>query len=238
MMLHQTTEAALRDLDATADPAVVRFDAGPAFAGCAAVLPSAFNPPTAAHLHLLEVAREVDGVRQTAALLSTRNVAKGVFGASLAHRIGMLLAVHAVDPWFAVLATNAARLADQARALRAAFPASGFDFVVGHDTLIRLFDPVYYDDMDAELTAFFAQHRVIATNRGDASVAAVQAFVDTQAGDFAGRIVVREIDRHPASLSSTSARRAVAGGLHPVAVPAPVANYIREHALYQEGATP
>lgn len=237
-MLPLDTEATLRELDGTADPGVLRFDSGPALAGRVAVLPSAFNPPTAAHLHLLEVAREVDGVRQTAALLSTRNVAKGVFGASLAHRVGMLLAVHAVDPWIAVLATNAARLADQARALRAAYPASSFDFVVGHDTLIRLFDPIYYDDMAADLTAFFGQHRVIATNRGDASVGAVQAFVDTQAGDFADRIVVREIDRRPASLSSTSARQAVAGGLHPVSVPSPVADYIRDHALYRDGATP
>jgi nicotinamide-nucleotide adenylyltransferase len=237
-MLPSAIETTLQDLDATPDPSVVRFDAGAPFAGRVAVLPSAFNPPTAAHLHLLEVAREVDGVQQTAALLSTRNVAKGVFGASLAHRIGMLLAIHAVDPWVAVLATNAARLADQSRALRAAYPASGFDFVVGHDTLIRLFDPVYYDDMAADLSAFFGQHRVIATNRGDASIEAVQAFVDTQAGGFADRIIVREIDHHPASLSSTSAREAVAGGLHPVSVASPVADYIREHALYRDGPTP
>src|SRR6185437_10745724 len=121
-------------------------------------------PPTLAHLHLLETAAALEPGGRPAALLSTRNVAKGVFGAALADRVGMLLAMHAIHPALGVLATNAARLVEQARALRAEFEDAQFDFVVGHDTLVRLFDAVYYTDMQAGLGEFFAHHRVIATN--------------------------------------------------------------------------
>jgi nicotinamide-nucleotide adenylyltransferase len=223
--------AALQRLDSDSAFAALRFDDGPPLAGPVVVLPSAFNPPTRAHLHLLETAAALDDARP-AALLSTRNVAKGVFGATLDDRVAMLLALHAAHPVLAVLATNAARLADQAAALRATFPAAAIDFVVGHDTLIRLFDPVYYDDMEAALATFFAHHRVIATNRGDASIDVVAAFVAESAGRFKDRIIVRAIDADPASLSSTGARTSVANGAAPAEVAPEVAAYIRDHALY------
>ena len=82
--------------------------------GRVAVLPSAFNPPTIAHLHLLEQALRVEGVTLAAAMLSTRNVAKGVVGAGLADRVGMLLA-----------AIGRGRLAGRAGSQRGAAGRSG-----------------------------------------------------------------------------------------------------------------
>ena len=225
--------AVLERLDSAPGPTALRFDDGADLAGPVVVLPSAYNPPTIAHLRLLEVAGLIDHARP-AALLSTRNVAKGVFGASLADRAGMLLAIHQHQPSLAVLASNAARLADQAAALRAAFPLATVDFVVGHDTLIRLFDPVYYDDMAATLETFFAHHRVIATNRGDVSVDTVRSYVEDSAGPFASRIIVCELDAHPASLSSTAARATAAVGASPIEVAPEVAAYIRTHHLYRD----
>jgi nicotinamide-nucleotide adenylyltransferase len=226
-------EAALRDLDASPSPAVARFDAGPEPAGRVAVLPSAFNPPTWAHLHLLDVGLAVEGVTSSAALLTTKNVAKEVFGAGLADRVAMLLAVQESRPGLAILATNVARLIDQAAALRAWSPRLDFDLVVGYDTLVRLFDSRYYADMQAELSPFFDRHRVIATNRGQHGVAAAAAFLlRPEARPFASAILVRELDDHPASLSSTAARSDVARGEHPSALPPEVAAYIRAHGLY------
>lgn len=224
---------ALEDLDRSPGYRALRFDEGAPLDGRVAVLPSAFNPPTLAHLHLLEVAQTVEGVCASVALLTTRNVAKAVVGATLADRVGMLLASREERPALSVVAANAARLADQAQALRATFPGTSFDFVVGYDTLIRLFDAVYYEDMAKQLGGFFAEHRVIATNRGDTPIEAVREFVATAAGQFRERIIVREIDRQPASLSSTAARIAVANGGEPLAVPPAVAAYIRGHGLYR-----
>src|SRR5690606_30050650 len=93
-----------------------------------------------------------------------------------------------------VLASNAARIMDQGRALRAAYPGAAFDFVVGFDTLVRVFEPRYYDDMVRELNPFFRDHRLIATNRGELSVEDVEEFLNRNiVRDFAERIVVCEI---------------------------------------------
>lgn len=212
----------------------MRFDGGPPFVSRIAVLPAAYNPPTLAHSNLLELGRSEPGVSASAALLSTRNVDKGVHGATLAQRIQMLLTLHAANG-IAVLATNRARLVDQSRALRVAFPGVGFDFVVGYDTLVRVFDERYYDDMAAELAPFFAEHRLVATNRAEHSVAEVERFLQAHplARQHRDRILVRQIDEHPASLSSSAARADAAAGMDSTHLPPPVAAYIREHGLYR-----
>jgi nicotinic acid mononucleotide adenylyltransferase len=232
------TEEWLRSIDLSLAPAVARFDAVEALTGRIAVLPSAFNPPTIAHLHLLEQALDVEGVTAAAAMLSTRNVAKGVVGAGLADRVGMLLAAREDANWLVVLAVNAARLVDQAAALTEAYPGAEFDFVVGFDTLVRLFDRVYYNEMELELEPFFARHRVIATNRADAGIERVREFVKAEAGPFQSRIVAIEIDEGPASMSSTAAREAVANGLPPGEAPSSVLAYIKRRGLYQAPINP
>ena len=225
--------ATLELLDAAADPAAARFDAGPRFSGEVAVLPSAFNPPTLAHEHLLRRALAAFGLRQAAALLTTRNVDKGLYGAGLADRVGMLLALNAEWPDLGVLASNKARIIDQAAALSAAFPSVRFDFVVGFDTLERLFARRYYTDMEAELAPFFTRHRVLAANRGAAAAEDVRQWIDRHSGRFAERILALEIEEHPASLSSTKARERAAAGEETDDLPAPVARYIAEHGLYR-----
>lgn len=223
----------LSELDATPAPAVARFDSGGPFRGRLAFLPSAYNPPTLAHVRLLESALEVDGVRHVAAMLTTRNVAKDVFGASLHDRVAMLLELHHERPELAVLAANAARIIDQASALSAAFGDVGVDAIVGFDTLERLFDPRYYDDMERELAPFFERHRVIAANRGNFRVTDVEAWVHANAGVFAGRILVREIQAYPASLSSTLVRGSVAAGVDDLSVSPAVRRYIEQRGLYR-----
>ncbi|MBI2766438.1 MAG: hypothetical protein HYX53_11090 [Chloroflexi bacterium] len=212
---------------------VARFDDGDPFAGRVAVLPSAYNPPTRAHTSLLEVGAATEGVSAAAALLSTTNVDKQLFGAPLSHRVGMLLAARSAEPGLAVLSTNAARFADQAEALRIQYGRVEFDFIAGFDTLVRIFDERYYQDMPATLDRFFAAHRLIATNRAQATIDAVREFVDQpRVRPYRARIIVRELDPHPASLSSTQARQHAERGDHPPAVLPAVAAYIREHGLY------
>ena len=223
----------LEALDHAPQPAAIRFDHGPAFDGTAAVLPSAFNPPTLAHQHLMQRALEAFGVRHALALLTTRNVDKGVHGAPLADRVGMLLSL--AEEWseLAVAASNQARIIDQAQALTGAFPGTEFDFIVGFDTLERLFAERYYTDMWAELAPFFARHRVLAANRGSVEAREVAAWIDEHSGAFRDRILALEIDEFPASLSSTRVREALASGGNELHLPRPVLRYINEHALYR-----
>lgn len=218
-------------------PAAARFGADGALAGGWAVLPSAFNPPTRAHLRLLDLAREAAGAAGGAALLTTRNVAKGVEGAPLADRIGMLLAARESRPGLAVLAANQARIVDQAAALRAAWPEAAFDFVLGHDTLVRLFDERYYAGaLEADLDPFFARHRVIAANRGDVTVAEMEADVAERASRWADRIVTVALDAEHGRMASSDVRARIAAGKDAGDdVPAEVAAYIRANGLYAGG---
>jgi nicotinic acid mononucleotide adenylyltransferase len=226
-------ERALQELHGQPRPAIARFDPGPEMRGRVVVLPAAFNPPTRAHVHLLDAAQDRARTEHALALLTTRNVDKGIYGAPLADRVAMLLAARAEAP-FAVAASNQARILDQAVALRESFPGATFDFVVGFDTLERLFAPRYYDDMERELASFFAHHRVWAANRGDVQPADVAAWIRSHSGRFCDSIEVLEIDDHPASLSSTSAREAAWTAEAERVVPAPVRRYISEHGLYRE----
>lgn len=230
-------QAALRALDASQQPGVVRFDSGRRFRPRIAVLPSAFNPPTVAHVRLLEIACAVEGMTGAAALLSTRNVDKGIYGASLADRVGMLVSLNQDRPDIAILAANAARIPDQAQALRVAHPDAAFDFVVGYDTLIRVFDPRYYDDMARDLTGFFEHHRLIAMNRGEVTVDEVRRFLASEAAAaFAGRIVACALEEEPSRLSSSLAREGVARGDVAPPIPGAVRDYIDRHGLYRDGA--
>lgn len=226
----------LAALAAEEAPAVARFDPGEGLRGGWAVLPSAFNPPTRAHLRLLDLAEGLEGVEGGAALLTTRNVAKGVEGASLADRVGMLLAARESRPGLAVLAANQARIVDQAAALREAWREARFDFVLGYDTLVRLFDEQYYaGSMEAELDPFFEQHRVIAANRGEVTLAEMGAWVAERAGRWGERIVAVALDEEHRVMASSEARARIEAGEGSGDVPAEVAAYIRAHGLYGGG---
>ncbi|MDZ7729470.1 MAG: hypothetical protein U5Q44_15450 [Dehalococcoidia bacterium] len=232
-------EEALRALELAESHRVHRLDPGSDFTGRVAVLPSAFNPPTEAHLRLLDLALEEDDVSASSALLSTRNVDKGLYGAGLVHRVGMLLTLRRAGEDVAVLASNAARISDQARALREEHPGVGFDFIVGYDTLVRVFDPRYYDDMARELERFFAHHRLFAANRDTATVDEVRRYLESPAArDFAERIIVKELEPASARRSSTAARSAVSERGMPEGVPPEVESYIAEHGLYRDMDAP
>jgi nicotinic acid mononucleotide adenylyltransferase len=133
-----------------------------------------------------------------------------------------------------VLASNSARLVDQAESLRETFEDGTFDFVVGYDTLVRLFDPGYYKSMFAELEPFFAVHRVIASNRGKAGVSDVERFVEQHAGSFAERIIICEIPERTAGYSSMDARAAISNGAESAMLPPEVQVYVREQGLYRD----
>lgn len=215
-------------------PSVERFDTGPPLLGRLAFLPSAYNPPTIGHLRLLETALTIDDVSRIAAMLTTRNVAKRVFGAGLPDRVEMLLELHRSWPQLAVLAANAARIIDQANALARETSSPGVDAIVGFDTLERLFDPSYYDDMERELTPFFERHRVIAANRGRETAERVAEWVRRNAGPYESRILVREIEPEAAGVSSTEAREKAGENPDEMPVAPPVREYIERRGLYRD----
>ncbi|KAG0331975.1 hypothetical protein BG000_010436 [Podila horticola] len=141
-----------------------------------AVLDSSFNPPTRAHYHLLKAASRV-GCDAVLLLLATNNVDKGQTGAGAVERLEMMEAM-ALDSiqsekedsalrHMAVGLTIHARFMDKAQPILDTYPPNTvqLSWIMGHDTMTRLFDPKYYKDVHADMAPFFEQCDVICSSR-------------------------------------------------------------------------
>lgn len=174
------------------------------------VLSSAFNPLTAAHVALAEQAMATCDLDAVVLELSKVNVDKQVYGASLAERLWMLKYVAAGTDWLGVGAGSHARFVDKAEALLATPAAGGVAvyFIVGFDTLVRVFDAEYYTDLDAELRELFERSQFIVANRSEHDVADVRRFLrEPLPQRYADRMHVVELDDFHAGLSSTLVRQ-------------------------------
>ncbi|KAG0302256.1 hypothetical protein BGZ98_007657 [Dissophora globulifera] len=141
-----------------------------------AVLDSSFNPPTKAHYHLLKAAARV-GCDAFLLLLATNNVDKGQTGAGAIERLEMMeaMAAHALTHEkedsalrnIAVGLTIHARFMDKAQPILDNYQAGTvqLSWIMGHDTMTRLFDPKYYNDVHADMAPFFERCNVICSSR-------------------------------------------------------------------------
>ncbi|KAF8938681.1 hypothetical protein EDD21DRAFT_386969 [Dissophora ornata] len=141
-----------------------------------AVLDSSFNPPTKAHYHLLKAASRT-GCDAVLLLLATNNVDKGQTGASAIERLEMMeaMAMDSIrnemeDPalrHMAVGLTIHARFMDKAQPILDSYPPNTvqLSWIMGHDTMTRLFDPKYYKDVHADMAPFFERCDVICSSR-------------------------------------------------------------------------
>ncbi len=172
------------------------------------VLSSAFNPLTEAHIKMAELAMQDCQLGEVMLELSKVNVDKQVYGASLAERLWMLKHVAAGRPVFSVGLCSHARFIDKSKSKREGYPRdTDIYFIVGYDTLVRVFDPKYYADLDAELRELFAESQFIVANRGEHEVADVVAFLKQPVcRPYIDRIRLIELDAHHARLSSTLVR--------------------------------
>ena len=200
------------------------------------VTSASFNPPTRAHLRMTEEAGRLCGFHETLFVLARTNVEKRLYGAPLEARLWMLDALAGSRPSCSVAAVSHPRFVDKATALSAHYPpGTEICFIVGYDTLVRLFDPKYYADMPAELGRMFASCRFVAANRGEHSLEAVRRFLERpECREFADRITVMELDARHAGISSSEVRERLSRGekISDLA-PEEVEKVIREMALYR-----
>ncbi|KAF9303139.1 hypothetical protein BGZ74_004271 [Mortierella antarctica] len=141
-----------------------------------AVLDSSFNPPTLAHYHLLKAASKV-GCDAVLLLLATNNVDKGQTGAGAVERLEMMeaMALNSIQSekedsalrHMAVGLTIHARFMDKAQPILDTYPPNTvqLSWIMGHDTMTRLFDPKYYKDVHTDMAPFFEQCDVICSSR-------------------------------------------------------------------------
>jgi nicotinic acid mononucleotide adenylyltransferase len=103
------------------------------------VYPGSFNPPTTAHLHIAEAAREQRGVDVVVFVVSRSALAKQtVQHPEFHHRMHVLADSVAEHPWIEVRTTGLQLLSEI---------AAGFDLLVmGADKWQQINDPVWYGD--------------------------------------------------------------------------------------------
>lgn len=147
------------------------------------VLSASYNPPTVAHMMLCRAALSQLGFEEVVFLLTAVNADKKITGATLPQRLQMLERIvqtgeSEISAPLSIIACSQPRFVDMAQGLSDLYAQieqakPTFYFILGYDTLIRLFDPKYYKNMEQELAPFFAHAHVVAFNRGDKNAQAI-----------------------------------------------------------------
>ncbi|KID83003.1 Rossmann-like alpha/beta/alpha sandwich fold protein [Metarhizium guizhouense ARSEF 977] len=224
------------------------------------VLDSSFNPPTRAHAAMASSAVRWAGPRaRLVLLLAVTNADKALVPAPLAVRLGMMEALARelvrgraplqVD----VAVTTRPYFHDKAAAIEGAgrYGRAEQVFLCGFDTVVRIFEPRYYEGvagMGSALRPFFRRARLRVTMRPDdawgtaeeqaAYVAGLEGTLGRSGGDAAWVRRIELVDGVEGAVSSSRVRELVRTGERGAAVEglvgAEVARWIDEEGLYRE----
>ena len=199
-----------------------------------AVLSASYNPPTLAHRRMAEIAHADLGYPEVVLELAIANVDKAVTGAPLHDRLMMMRAVAETRPWLSVAIATHGRFLDKMTALREHFPTADVCFIVGYDTLVRVFDPKYYSDREVELRTLFGQTSFMCANRdgcGDGVLSTLLHAPENAA--YAHGVRPMALEAYYAGLSSTAIRVALGSQeTHADGLPDEVMTYLAERPLY------
>lgn len=181
-------------------------------------LSASFNPLTVAHVWLFQEAGNLARPDEVLLLLAKANVDKGATGFPLEKRLAFLSRYAEASPTLSVAAVSHGRFVDKAQAIRPHYPlGTRLTFILGFDTLIRLFDPKYYTDPDASLAALFSGSEFIVANRAPHPPETVDSFLARpDVAPYAPKIQSLRLPDDIAAISATAIRMRLARG-EPVA---------------------
>ena len=204
------------------------------------ILDASFNPLTLAHEALAHHAQNTFNFDEIVLLLAKTNVDKALFGADLSQRLAMMVnyanSDTQLDTRLSVAGCSHARFIDKARALRAHYsPNAQIYFLVGHDTLIRIFDPRYYTDMSAELKVLFSLCHIVSANRENPSQKVFHRFMARpECVPFVNRVHPLQLPPSFGNISSTEVRKRIrAGDSITDLVPESITQFIEKFDLYK-----
>ncbi len=178
------------------------------------IFSGSFNPLTVAHTKIVEEAQARFQLDELLLLLAKSNVDKAVFGWPLSGRLLTLKRYAESRAGVSVALSSHGRYLDKILALKAVYPLqTEYHFIVGYDTLVRIFDPKYYTDVHAALRQLFAACRFIAVNRAQADAEAITEFlVQPAIRPYSEFITYLELPDFYAQISSTAVRERIARG--------------------------
>jgi nicotinic acid mononucleotide adenylyltransferase len=186
-------------------------------ANAVGVFPSSFNPITKGHVAILRETSKIRTFQEIMLVLDTQPMDKEILGATLVDRLLMLQVLFEDRPRFSIGPKG-----------------TDITFIVGYDTLARVFDSKYYEDREGALDRLFASVAFMVANRGDNGREAVRRLMaSVENRRFEERVLFFEIPNHLAQISSNRVRQRVMEG-KPFGrlVPAQVREFIEKVKLY------
>jgi nicotinic acid mononucleotide adenylyltransferase len=230
-------QAELDQLDPAAEPQVHIVPDSPQPQGGVIVFAGSFNPPTNAHLGMLQQAQQYaqqHEAMQVYAALSKQTVDKeSVERPLLLDRVMLLddvLRQHL--PHTGVLLFNRGLYVEQAQALHNAFPlVQRILFLMGFDKIVQIFDPHYYTDRDTALNQLFALAELLVAPRGNGGQNEIRALLQQpHNARFAPYVHILPFTNTYRNISSTRIRQGIPEAMQDV--PEEVRRFIRETHVY------
>ena len=235
---YRRIQGVLNRLDPQAKPDAAFAPDSSAPEGNIIVFPGSFNPPTNAHLAMLQQARHFGSEHHAHAVyaaFSKRTTDKEtVERPLLVDRVALLEEVlrnHLPD--VGILLFNRGLYVEQAEGVRAAFPAvKRLYFLLGFDKIVQIFDPRYYSDRDTELRELFRLADVLVAPRAGAGAHELHELLEKPENrPFAEHVHALALPQTFADMSSTRIRQAFEA--HWQDVPQEVREFIRETHAYE-----
>lgn len=202
------------------------------------VFPGSFNPPTNAHLAMLQQARHFGRqhhAHHVYAAFSKRTTDKeAVERPLLVDRVVLLEEVlrnHLSD--VGILLFNRGLYVEQAEGVRRAFPAvKTLYFLLGFDKIVQIFDPRYYSNRDTALRELFRLADVLVAPRAGAGAHELHLLLEKPENrPFAEHVHALALPQTFADMSSTRIRQAFEA--HWQDVPPEAREFIRETHVYE-----
>ncbi len=173
------------------------------------IFSGSFNPITIAHIKMFEEAQVRFQLDEMLLLLAKANVDKDECGMPLAGRILTLKGFAEEGNNVSIGISSHGRYIDKISALKAVYPENTeYHFIVGYDTLVRIFDPKYYTEINNELRDLFSQCRFIVANRENVNTETIKEFLDTpMVQPYSSYISCLKLPDFYADVSSTKVRK-------------------------------
>jgi nicotinate-nucleotide adenylyltransferase len=209
------------------------------------VFASSFNPPTVAHVELMQRAAEAFSLDEILALAGAANADKLQYECSLEDRLAMLALSLADVSRVSIGLSSHAFYADMIDAFGRVWPPeTDLQFIVGFDTFERVLDVEdrytrrYYREFNNRIEALqylFGRSRFIVAGRAGAGLHSVRLLVDREPVVPADRVSYLDFPTDLGELSATEVRKRRRAG-RPIKglVPGAVEDYIQQHGLYLE----